>query len=120
MTPDPGKMKQPGIMSAERTRKILRPWLKEEVILYRTFFYRQKGCIWLTPKGLKYAQLNLRYYEPSPSTLPHLYPVNEGRLLMEACYPKGIWRAEQELRAHQTLTPKATPPPPPPHPTHTT
>src|SRR6266567_3831899 len=50
MTPDPGKMKQPGIMSAERTRKILRPWLKEEVILYRTFFYGQKGCIWLTAK----------------------------------------------------------------------
>jgi hypothetical protein len=109
MTPDPGKMKQPGILSAERTRKILRPWLKEEVILYRTFFYRQKGCIWLTTKGLKYAQLNLRYYEPSPSTLPHLYVVNEVRLLIEARCPNDTWRSEREIRVMQNAK-DSTPP----------
>jgi hypothetical protein len=113
MTPDPGKMKQPGILSAERTRKILRPWLKEEVILYRTFFNRQKGCIWLTPKGLKYAQLNprLRYYEPSPSSLPHMYAVNEVRLLIEARCPNDTWRSERELCAQQNANAKVSTPP---------
>ena len=113
MTPDPGKMKQPGILTAERTRKILRPWLKEEVISYRTFFNRQKGCIWLTPKGLKYAQLNprLRYYEPSPSSLPHMYAVNEVRLLIEARFPEYTWRSERELRAQQNANAKDSTPP---------
>lgn len=109
MTPDPGKMKQPGILSAERTRKILRPWLKEEVILYRTFFNRQKGCIWLTAKGYRYAKLNLRYYEPSPSSLPHMYAVNEVRLLIEARCPKDTWRSEREIRAQQNVK-GSTPP----------
>ena len=113
MTPDPGKMKQPGILTLERTRKILRPWLKEEVISYRTFFNRQKGCIWLTPKGLKYARLNprLRYYEPSPSSLPHMYTVNEVRLLIEARWPNDTWRSERELRAQQNADAKGSTPP---------
>ncbi len=113
MTPDPGKMKQPGILSLERTRKILRPWLKEEVISYRIFFNRQKGCIWLTPKGLKYARLNprLRYYEPSPSSLPHMYAVNEVRLLIEARCPEYTWRSEREIRAQQNANAKDSTPP---------
>jgi hypothetical protein len=110
MTPDPGKMKQPGIMSAERTRKILRPWLKEEVILYRTFFYGQKGCIWLTAKGLKYANLHLRYYEPNPASLGHLYAVNDVRLLLAEHYPKDTWRSEREIRAQQNVDPKDSTP----------
>jgi len=27
LSPEPDKMKQPGILSAERTRKLLRPWI---------------------------------------------------------------------------------------------
>jgi len=111
MTPDPGKMKQPGIMSAERTRKILRPWLKEEVILYRTFFYGQKGCIWLTAKGLKYANLHLRYYEPNPASLGHLYAVNDVRLLLAERCPKDTWRSEREIRAQQNVNAKDSTPP---------
>ena len=112
MTPDPGKMKQPGILSAERTRKILRPWLKEEVILYRTFFNRQKGCIWLTAKGIKYANLHLRYYEPNPATLSHLYAVNDVRLLLAERRPKDTWRSEREIRAtQQNINTKDSTPP---------
>jgi len=111
MTPDPGKMKQPGILTAERTRKILRPWLKEEVILYRTFFNRQKGGIWLTTKGLKYANLRLRYYEPNPATLSHLYAVNDIRLLIAERLPKDTWRSEREIRAQQNVNPEGSTPP---------
>src|SRR5260370_24070333 len=111
MTPDPGKMKQPGILSEERTRKILRPWLKEEVILYRTFFNRQKGCIWLTAKGIKYANLHLRYYEPNPATLSHLYAVNDVRLLIAERRPKDTWRSEREIRAQQNVNVGGSTPP---------
>jgi hypothetical protein len=110
MTPEPGKMKQPGILSAERTRKILRPWLKEEVISYRTFFNRQKGCIWLTAKGIKYANLHLRYYEPNPATLSHLYAVNDVRLLLAERHPKDTWRSEREIRAQQNVNVKDSTP----------
>src|SRR5437588_145251 len=73
----------------------------------------QRGCIWLTPKGLKYARLNprLRYYEPSPSTLPHMYAVNEVRLLIEARCPKDTWRSEREIRAMQNANAKDSTPP---------
>jgi hypothetical protein len=103
-------MKQPGILSAERTRKILRPWLKEEIILYRTFFYRQKGCIWLTAKGLKYANLHLRYYEPNPASLGHIYAVNDVRLLLAERHPKDTWRSEREMRAQQNINAKGSTP----------
>lgn len=111
MSPDPGKMKQPGIMSAERTRKILRPWLQEEVILYRTFFHGQKGCIWLTAKGLKYANLHLRYYEPNPASLGHIYAVNDVRLLLAERHPEDTWRSEREIRAQQNVNAKDGTPP---------
>jgi hypothetical protein len=37
LSPEPGKMIQPGILSAERTRKILRPWIDEELLVYKNF-----------------------------------------------------------------------------------
>src|SRR5260370_27835542 len=101
-------MKQPGILSAERTRKILHPWLKEEVILYRPFCNRQKGCIWLTAKGLKYANLHLRYYEPNPATLSHMYAVNAVRLLLAERRPQDTWRSEREIRAQQNVNAKGS------------
>jgi hypothetical protein len=111
LSPEPNKMKDLSILSAERTRKILRPWIDQGLLLYKIYSYRQKGVLWLTPKGLKYAQLNLRYYEPSPSTLPHLYAVNEVRLLIGARCPKDTWRSEREIRAQQNANAKVSTPP---------
>ncbi len=111
LSPEPNKMKDLSILSAERTRKILRPWIDQGLLLYKIYSYRQKGVLWLTPKGLKYAQLNLRYYEPSPSTLPHLYAVNEVRLLIEARCPNDMWRSEREIRAQQNVNAKGSTPP---------
>ncbi len=108
LSPEPDKMKQSGILSVERTRKILRPWLDEELLLYRVFYARQKGGLWLTSKGLKYANLNLRYYEPSPASLPHLYAINDIRLLIATRRPHDTWRSERELRAEQNAHPKGS------------
>lgn len=111
LSPNPDKMKQSNFLSAERTRKILRPWIDEEVMAYRTFFNGQKGCIWLTGKGLKYANLHLRYYEPNPATLPHLYAVNDIRFVVTERRPNETWRSEREIRAEQNANPKGSTPP---------
>jgi hypothetical protein len=111
LSPEPGKMKQPGTLSAERTRKLLRPWIDEGVLLYKVYYVHQKGVFWLTAKGYRYARLNLRYYEPSPSTLPHLCAVNEVRLLIEARCPKDTWRSEREIRAQQNVNSIGSTPP---------
>jgi hypothetical protein len=98
LSPEPERLKMPGELSVERTRKILRPWLEEELFCYRVIFARQKAWLWLSQKGLKYAGLNLRYYEPAPASLPHLYSVNEVRLLLADRRPGDTWRSERELR----------------------
>lgn len=104
LSPEPGRMKLPGKLSAERTRKILRPWLDEELFYYRVIFARQKAWLWLSQKGLKYTGLNLRYYEPSPASLPHLHAVNEVRLLLADRRPGDTWRSERELRVELNST----------------
>ncbi len=109
LSPEPDKMKQPGILTAERTRKLLRPWIDEGVLCYRAYYARQKGVFWLTTKGYKYAQLNLRYYEPVPSSLSRLIAVNNVRLLIAERHPKDTWRSEREIRAMQNVK-DSTPP----------
>jgi hypothetical protein len=106
LSPEPDKMKQPGLLSAERTRKIIRRWVDEGILAYKVFYYRSKGVLWLTSKGLKYAELPYRSYEPSPSMLAHLSAVNDVRLFIAKRRPKDTWRSERELRAEQNAREK--------------
>ncbi len=108
LSPDPQDMKEPGVLSEERTRKILRRWFDEELYVYKMFYARQKGWIWLTRKGYKYANVDLRYYEPAPSSLAHLYAVNDVRLLIETRRLQDVWKSERELRAEQDSTEKGS------------
>ena len=108
LSPEPDRMKQHDILSAERTRKILRPWIEEELLLYKVFYAHQKAALWLASKGIKYAKLDLRYYEPTPASLPHLYAVNDIRLLIAARRPHDTWRSERELRAEQNARAKGS------------
>ena len=108
LSPEPDKMKHPGILSAERTRKTLRPWIDEGLLLYKAFYAHQKATLWLSSKGLKYANLNMRYYDPTPASLPHLYSVNDIRLLIAARRPHDTWRSERELRAEQNAREKGS------------
>lgn len=101
LSPDPAGMKEPGVLSEERTRKILRRWQDEDVYEYRQFYAKQRGWLWLTRKGLKFANVDLRYYEPSPASLAHLAAVNAIRLTIEARRPGDRWVSERELRAGQ-------------------
>jgi hypothetical protein len=94
-------MREPGVLSAERTRKVLRPWVDEEILTCKVFFASQKAWWWLTPKGYKYAGLSLRFYEPTPPVLAHLYAVNEIRLFLAERRPDDTWRSERLLRVEQ-------------------
>jgi hypothetical protein len=108
LSPEPDRMKQHDILSAERTRKILRPWIDESLLFYKVFYAHQKGTLWLSIKGLKYVNLSLRYYDPAPASLPHLYAVNDIRLLIAARRPHDTWRSERELRSEQNARGKGS------------
>jgi hypothetical protein len=99
LSPEPTRMKQEAMLSTERTRKVLRPWIDEGLFCYRTIFARQLPWLWLSSKGLKYSGLQLRIYEPSPANLAHLCAINDIRLLLADRRPKDIWRSEREVRA---------------------
>jgi hypothetical protein len=105
LSPAAQKMKDSHLLSAERTRKILRPWIDQELLQYKVFFVGQRGWIWLTTKGLKYFDVPLRYYEPTPASLAHLYAVNSIRLLLALRRPGETWRSERLLRAEQHVQP---------------
>jgi len=108
LSPDPGRMKQPGILSEERTRKILRRWRAEDLYVYKVFYVKRKAWLWLTRKGIKYTGLDMRYYEPSPASLPHLEAINDLRLLIEERRPQDMWKSERELRAEQEARQKGS------------
>ena len=108
LSPEPYRMKEPDLLSTERSRKFLRPWLDQQLLMYKVFYARQRGWLWLTPKGYKAIGLDLRYYEPAPASLPHLYAVNEIRFLIDARRPADTWRSERELRAEQNARSKGS------------
>ncbi len=101
LSPASQRMKDTGILSTERTRKVLRPWIDQGLLDYKVFYVGQKGWLWLTPKGLKYVNVDLRSYEPVPASLAHLYAVNAIRYFIAVRRPGDTWRSERLLRAEQ-------------------
>lgn len=104
LSPAPERMKELGILSSERTRKILRPWIDLGYIQYQVFYVGQRGWLWLTSKGLRYLNIELRPYEPAPASLNHLYAVNAIRYFIAVRRPGDTWRSERILRAEQNAS----------------
>jgi len=103
LSPAAHRIKDAGILSTERTRKVLRPWIDQGLVQYKVFYTRQRGWLWLTSKGLKYFDIPLRYYEPTPATLSHLYAANTIRYMIAVRRPADTWRSERFLRAEQHI-----------------
>jgi hypothetical protein len=101
LSPATERMKEAGLLSSERTRKVVRPWIDQGWLAYKVFFVGQRGWFWLTARGLKAFEVPLRYYEPNPATLAHLYAVNEIRHLLALRRPADSWRSERLLRTEQ-------------------
>jgi hypothetical protein len=106
LSPATERMKEPSILSTERTRKVMRPWIDQELMEYKIFHMGQKGWFWLTSKGLRYFDVPLRYYEPTPARLAHLYAVNTIRYLIAVRRPTDEWRSERILRVEQNASSK--------------
>ena len=72
----------PGILGEHSTRRILRRWLMEGLVIYKIFHVREKGWIWLSEKGLLYVGLECAaYQEPQPHTFEQIFLRNEALLL---------------------------------------
>jgi hypothetical protein len=104
LSPAADRMKEAGLLSTERTRKILHPWRIQGYLDYKIYHNGHKGWYWLTSKGLRYFNVQLRYYEPVPSTLAHLYALNNIRYMIAIRRPTDVWRSERILRAEQYAT----------------
>jgi len=102
LSPNPGKLAIPGMLSVQRTRKKIAKWKQEALIEYKTFLVHERGWLWLTRKGLEYAGLDeLRYYEPKLESLRHHYWVNQARLYIEQQRPGDTWKSERLIRYEQ-------------------
>jgi len=101
LSPAAEKMKESDLLSAERTRKVMRPLIDQGFVQYKVFYVGQKGWFWLTSKGLRYFDIPLRSYEPTPASLNHLYAVNAIRYLTALRRPADTWRSERVLRSEQ-------------------
>lgn len=79
------RLSQTGMLSEHSTRRILRRWLIEGLVMYKIFHVREKGWIWLTEKGFAFVGLekNRQVFEPVPSMLVQLIAGNEERLNQE-------------------------------------
>lgn len=106
LSPNPGKLAIPEMLSVQRTRKKIAKWKQEELIEYKTFLVHERGWLWLTRKGLEYAGLDeLRYYEPKLESLRHNYWVNQARLYIEQQRSGDVWKSERNIRYEQPALP---------------
>lgn len=95
-----GQPADPQQLSMTRTTQIISRWQRAHLVEYRKIYVRQPGWIWLTRKGLTFAELEYRPGAPAESLLNHLYYINEVRLALEEEYSwdRLDWTSERELQ----------------------
>lgn len=98
---DPEHLRCPGVLSLARTRRVLQRWEMEDLVSYKLLLAGEQGWVWLTRKGLSALGLEVRYYEPRPAALGHLYYINQARLYVQARRQDDRWIAERLLRSQQ-------------------
>src|SRR5207302_5772498 len=96
---EPEKLRDAARLSEERTRRILRRWQEAELVHYKLLLVNERGWIWLSRRGLQFLGLDWRYYEPKPTSLQHLYYINQARFYVSARRESDIWQPERHLRA---------------------
>lgn len=90
-------------LSMTRTTQIINRWSRAHLVAYRKIYVNQPGWIWLTSKGLDFADLPFRPGAPAESRLDHYYYINEVRLQLEQKY--GVehltWTSERDIQHWQ-------------------
>lgn len=94
-----------GVLSERNTRRAIRRWFDEDLVVYKKILFAEPGYVWLTALGLKAAHLDYKPYQPAVASLPHSHVLNELRLKLEGRYQARLtWVAERELRrGHERL-----------------
>ena len=91
----------PGRLAESTVKDWVERWRRAGVIGSTQVLAWHHSWIWLTRLGLEHLELDYRLWEPRARALPHLYAINQARLLVEARYPQAEWRSERALRAGQ-------------------
>ncbi len=94
---------RPGWLSASRTIQTIQRWQKGGLAHYIKPYARRPGFVYLSRKGLRFAELDYRYSEPRESQLTHLSYINQARLKLEEEYDdeEGEWISERAILAEQ-------------------
>src|SRR5690242_9306099 len=51
-----------GVLSERNTRKVIRRWCDEELVIYKKILVAKRGYVWLTAAGMKTAKLSYKPY----------------------------------------------------------
>lgn len=86
-------------ISLSAALQVVRRWTDLGLVEYRRIIHGEPGWVWLTSHGLSELGLNYTKYVPKLSALPHLYLVNQLRLIHEQRNPLYPWKSERALRA---------------------
>jgi hypothetical protein len=95
----PGSTKRPDTLSVGATRNAIDRWLQLGYIEQpRKIIRSYSKHIWLSRKGLKELALSYSYYQPNPTTIPHLYAVNDIRLRLQQYHLSAQWVSHREAK----------------------
>jgi hypothetical protein len=106
-------------LSLDRTYELLAKWQGMGLIEKKIILHGDKLWIWCSRVGLRTVELPFTYGDGAPASvrLPHLYAINQVRLVVEDKRPHDLWTSERQLRKqtpasakgeHQPHTPDAT------------
>lgn len=90
-------------LTESTTRAAVNRWTRGGFAKSRKVTVGEPGFVWLTTRGLREVGLSFKAWEPSASTVNHLYWTNQVRLHAEERHPDLVWRAERYMRAGKPM-----------------
>lgn len=90
-------------LTESTTRAAASRWIRGGLARSRKVTFGEPGFVWLTTRGLREVGLSFKAWEPSASTINHLYWTNQVRLYAEERHPDFVWRAERYMRAGKPM-----------------
>lgn len=90
-------------LTESTTRAAVKRWTRGGLAKSRKVTFGEPGFVWLTSRGLREVGLCFKAWEPSASTVTHLYWTNQVRLYAEERHPDLVWQAERYMRAGKPM-----------------
>jgi hypothetical protein len=93
---------QTNFLSDSATRHAINRWKQSGLVESKKILADMPVWVWPTNAGLRTVDLDFKKYEPTPTTLRHLYWITQVRLYLKKRYHDAIWTPERYLRANTT------------------